>query len=248
MDEGAPALPATLNYSVLGLGDSSYAQFNKVPSDLDTRLAELGASRAAAAALCDTDYDDDYAAWRVAAFESAPFRAAAGAGSAPEPASAGPVFDKTRPFMASLMRAERLSGEGSAKCVNHIELSLAGGGADLDYEVGDALGVLPLNCPAEVDAILAACGLTGKEPVTLKSGPANLRSALLTRLDLTTITPRTLERWGVEKGAEDDQIIDLLRAGAVRLDAQALVDGCAPSPRASTRSPRAPRPIPARFT
>ena len=225
MDDGAPELPATLNYSVLGLGDSSYVHFNKVPGDIDARLAELGATRASDAMLCDTDYDDDYATWRSAAFESDPFKSAAGAAAAPEPGGAAPGFDKNHPFMATLMVSERLSGEASAKCVNHVELSLAGGGEDLDYEVGDALGVWPLNCPMEVGAILKVCGFTGKEPVSLKSGPANLRSALLTRLDLTTITPKTIEAWGLGTPGDDDQIIDILTVGVPDLDPQKLVDG-----------------------
>lgn len=225
MDEGAPTLPATLNYSVLGLGDSSYVHFNKIPGDIDARLAELGATRVADAALCDTDYDDDYAGWRTATFDSGPFKSAAGASSAPEPTTSEPGFDKNHPFMATLMVSEKLSGDGSAKCVNHIELSLAGGGEDLDYEVGDALGVWPMNCPNEVNAMLAVCGLTGKESVTLKTGPASVRSALLSRLDLATVTPKTHDAWGLSEVAPDAQIIDILKSGVIKPDAQTLVDG-----------------------
>ncbi|WP_136439484.1 diflavin oxidoreductase [Pacificoceanicola onchidii] len=224
MDEAAPELPATLNFSVLGLGDSSYADFNQTARDIDRRLGELGATRAADAVFCDVDFEDDFAAWRDATFASTPFKSAAGAASAPEPTTAGPAFDKTHPFMATLIASDRLSGAASAKCVNHIELSLAGGGEDLDYAVGDALGVWPMNCPREVQQVLDATGLSGKETVTLKTGPAPLRAALLTRLDLQTVTPKTLEAWGVEKKADDDHIIDLLQAGP-GLDAQALADG-----------------------
>ncbi|MEL6952422.1 MAG: flavodoxin domain-containing protein [Pseudomonadota bacterium] len=224
MDAAAPALPPSLNYSVLGLGDSSYPDFNKTASTIDQRLAELGATRAADAILCDVDYDDGFAAWREAAFASEPFKNAAGAAAAPEPVTAGPAFDKNHPFMATLSVAERLSGETSSKCVNHIELSLAGGGEDLDYAVGDALGVWPMNCPGEVSEILKAAGLSGKETVMLKTGPASLRSALLTRLDLQTVTPKTLEPWGVERSGDDDHIIDLL-AGGLSLTPQELVDG-----------------------
>lgn len=227
MDEAAPTLPETLNFSVCGLGDSSYAQFNQMARDIDTRLAELGASRAADPVFCDVDFDDDYATWRAAAFDSAPFKSAAGAGSAPEPATGGPAFDKSHPFMATLMVSDCLSGAASAKRVNHIELSLAGGGADLDYQVGDALGVWPVNCPDEVKALLAATGFTGAETVMLKTGPAALRSALLTRLDLTTVTPKTRETWGVEDVGESAQIIDLLQTG-LDLDPQGLVDGLRP--------------------
>ncbi len=229
MDENAPSLPETLNFSICGLGDSSYAEFNKAAMDIDARLAELGALRANDPVFCDVDFEDDYAEWKTAAFDSEAFKSAAGVGSAPEPAGAAPGFDKNHPFMATLMVSERLSGEDSAKCVNHIELSLAGGGEDLDYAVGDALGVWPLNCQNEVSAILAACGFSGKESIELKSGPARLKSALLTRLDLTTVTPKTLEVWGIEGVSQDMQIIDVLRSGDVaELNPQVLVDGLRP--------------------
>ncbi|WP_299968689.1 flavodoxin domain-containing protein [uncultured Roseobacter sp.] len=225
MADDAPTLPASLTYSVCGLGDSSYAEFNKAARDIDARLAELGATRAADLMTCDVDFEDDYALWKQAAFESAAFKSAAGTASAPEPAAAAPGFDKNHPFMATLMAADRLSGEASAKCVNHIELSLAGGGADLDYAVGDALGVWPLNCADEVAAILAACGFTGKETVELKFGPVRLRPALLTRLDLSTVTPKTLQAWGLEATEPDAQVIDILSSGEVTLDPQTLVNG-----------------------
>lgn len=228
MADDAPALPSKLNFSVCGLGDSSYADFNKAATDIDRRLEELGATRAHDFVGCDVDFEDDYAAWKTAAFDSEPFVAAAGAAGAPEPVEAVAAFDKNRPFMASLMTAEALSGEASAKCVNHIELSLAGGGEDLDYEVGDALGVWPVNCGQEVQAILAATGLSGREPVKLKSGPAQLRSALLTRLDLTTVTPKTAEVWEIETVGEDRQVIDLLTAMNLDMSAQQLVDGLRP--------------------
>lgn len=226
MDEAAPELPATLNFSVLGLGDSSYADFNKAASDIDRRLGELGATRAADSVLCDLDFEEAYATWREAAFASEPFKNAAGAAAAPEPVS-GPAFDKNHPFIATLTAVERLSGEASAKSVNHIELCLAGGGEDLDYSVGDALGVWPMNCPDEVKAILACTGFSGKETVTLKSGPAPLRAALLARLDIQTVVPKTLEAWDVEKTGDDDHIIDLLQVAGT-LDPQGLVDGMRP--------------------
>jgi len=126
------------------------------------------------------------------------------------------------------MLSECLNGEGSAKCVNHIELSPAGGGGGEDYEVGDALGVWPVNDPAEVTALLSTTGLTGREPVTLKSGPAQLRAALMSRLDLCTVTPKTLETWGLKSAPDDAQIIDLLTGLVSELSAQALVDGMRP--------------------
>ncbi|MEM9707226.1 MAG: flavodoxin domain-containing protein [Pseudomonadota bacterium] len=229
MAEDCAPLPTSLNYAVCGLGDTSYADFNKCAEDIDARLADLGATRVADLAKCDVDFDDDYAGWRSSVFASEPFQSAsAGASAAPvidaEPA---PAYDKNRPFMASLIAAERLSGEGSAKCVNHIEISLAGGGADLEYKAGDALGVWPTNCPEEVNALLLAAGLTGKETVDLKTGPAPLRAALSTRLDIVTVTPKALEIFAIEEAPDGAQIFDLISTiGPV--EAQALADALRP--------------------
>ncbi|MEM6385333.1 MAG: flavodoxin domain-containing protein [Pseudomonadota bacterium] len=229
MADDCPALPASLNFSVCGLGDTSYADFNKCATDLDARLAELGATRIADLVRCDVDFDDDYATWKDAVFTCEAFASASsGTGAAPvidaEPVA---MFDKHRPFMASLLASERLSGQESAKCVNHIELSLAGGGTDLEYAAGDALGLWPVNCPHEVAAMLTAAGLTGKETVLLKAGPAQLRAALTTRLDLATVTPKTLESFGLEDAPEGAQIFDLVSAKE-GIAAQQLVDAMRP--------------------
>ncbi|MEL7167068.1 MAG: flavodoxin domain-containing protein [Pseudomonadota bacterium] len=227
--DDCPPMPASLNYAVCGLGDTSYADFNKCATDIDARLAELGATRAADPVLCDVDFEDDYDTWKTAVFASEPFASASAGISAPVVIDAEPaqVFDKNRPFMASLIASDRLSGEDSAKCVNHVEISLAGGGADLDYSVGDALGVWPVNCPDDVADLLAAGGLTGRETVTLKSGPARLRAALFTRLDIATVTPKTLETLGLSEGPQDAQVLDVLHAVG-HVSAQTLADALRP--------------------
>ncbi|MEM9630529.1 MAG: flavodoxin domain-containing protein [Pseudomonadota bacterium] len=228
MSGEAPQLPATVNFSVCGLGDSSYPQFNNVAREIDARLSELGATRAQELAACDVAYDDDYAEWKEAVFQAEAFVSAAGAAQAPEPDEPAPAFDKNHPFIATLLDCRCLNEPGSAKTVNHIELSLAGGGEDMDYSVGDALGLWPVNDTAEVDAVLQAGGLTGGESITLKSGPSKLRAALLTRLDILTVTPGTLEKWQVERPFDDAHIVDLLKGGVDDLTAQKLVDGMRP--------------------
>ena len=228
MAADAPALGPELFYAVCGLGDSSYAQFNQAARDIDVRLAALGATRVRDVAACDLAYEDDYAAWKTAVFETPQFASAAGASVGPAvPEPAGPVFDKAHPFMGTLLHVERLSGPGSSKSVNHIEISLAGGGADLDYRAGDALGVWPVNCGSEVAAILAAGDFSGAEQVVLKTGPSTLRAALLSRLDLTVVTPATAQAWGMTPDPAA-QLIDVLGDGGASPTPQDLVDGLRP--------------------
>ncbi|WP_319532002.1 flavodoxin domain-containing protein [uncultured Cohaesibacter sp.] len=226
-DDAAP-LPATLNFSICGLGDSSYPNFNNVATDLDRRLGELGATRAHDLVKCDVAYDDDYAGWKSDVFRSDAFASAAGSALAPEPEEAGPLFDKNHPFLATLLASDCLNGDGSAKTVNHVEISLAGGGEDLAYSVGDSLGVWPINDADLVNDLLSAAGFSGKETVHLKSGSCKLRSALLTKLDIVTAIPSTLETWQVEKPFEDAHVFDLIRQGVPDFSPQKLVDGLRP--------------------
>ena len=66
----APKLPE-LKYAVLGLGDSSYADFCGIASRLDARLAELGGSRLFAVGLADLDIDTVATPWREQALAHA---------------------------------------------------------------------------------------------------------------------------------------------------------------------------------
>lgn len=90
------------------------------------------------------------------------------------------TYSRKNPFPARLAKTRRLTAPGSGKETVHFEVSLAGSG--LVYEVGDSLGVFPSNDPAEVDAVLAAAGLTGDEPV--ESAGVNLREVLIRQVTL----------------------------------------------------------------
>jgi sulfite reductase alpha subunit-like flavoprotein len=87
-----------------------------------------------------------------------------------------------------------LEGEG-AKRVLHVELDVSGGGETMRYEPGDAIGIVPRNEPAEVDALLKLLQVDGAEPLPPPSvagerHPAHLvecasvRDALASRVDL----------------------------------------------------------------
>jgi len=64
----------------------------------------------------------------------------------------------------------------------------------LSYEAGDALGVLPANCPALVGDILAALGCDGEEAVKAPDGSeTSFRNALLRHHGITQPTSALLE-------------------------------------------------------
>ena len=103
------------------------------------------------------------------------------------------AFTKDNPFNACVTDNRVLNGPGSAKETRHIVVSLAGSG--LHYKAGDSLGVFPSNRPEEVDAILAALGATGHEPVMLPkaTAPTTFREALASKLALAGPTRRIVE-------------------------------------------------------
>ena len=185
-----------LKYSVLALGDTSYAQFCKVGRDLDARLEALGAERLVARADCDLDYDDTAAQWMdqvlaQATAALAPAGAAApdgpaGPGLAAAPAPVLNRYSRRQPFAAELLTSQRLSGRGADKVVRHVELSLEGSG--IAFAPGDSIGIVPTNPEPLVDDILAACTLGGGETVSLGERELALREALLHELEIAPLT------------------------------------------------------------
>jgi sulfite reductase (NADPH) flavoprotein alpha-component len=174
---------SALRYSVCSLGDTNYTLFCQCGKDFDTYLEKLGATRITPRADCDLDYEKPYTQWLDATL------AAFGPSSAPalETKNAEPEtetgFSKKNPFPAPVLTIRNLNTPGSAKEVNHVEFSLENSG--LIYEAGDALGVIPHNCPALVAEVLAALGCDGEESVPAPDGTAtNLRHALTAHYDL----------------------------------------------------------------
>ncbi|MGZ0654560.1 diflavin oxidoreductase [Coraliomargarita sp. W4R72] len=187
MAEGAPSLSG-LNYSVFGLGDSSYADFCKCSKEFDARLEALGAKRAAPMVEADGDPDDPFAEW-LSSVQSV--IGESGAASATpvldEAEDDEPQFSKKNPFAARLLKTENLNKAGSSKATHHIELSLAGSG--IDYEVGDALGVIPENNVKLVDEIITAAGFTPDELAPVPQGPdQQLFEALRFHYDVSVLT------------------------------------------------------------
>ena len=234
LDDGASPLPESLNYSVLGLGDASYAHFNEVATQLDKRFAELGANRVAPLTKCDVDYDDAFSNWVESVFAAAAFKDAAGTATAPVETSEeeDSPYTKNRPFLGTLTRCTRLSDKASAKAVNHIEISLASGCEPLSFEVGDALGVWPQNDPSEVDYVLQLARFSGFEIVEQNKGASSagasvsqtVRQALQHSLDLAVVTQASAEHWGVD-WKEGDQLVDILQRADTGYSPQHLVDG-----------------------
>jgi len=231
LSDEAPSLEG-VNYAVLALGDRSYTHFCKSGIDIDNRMVELGATRICERVDCDVDLDDDFAAWTESVFTSGIMQEAAaevGAIIEDDDETDGPgVYTKNNPFYATVLDAYTLNKPGSGKEINHIELSLAGGGESVAYDVGDALGLWPTNCPELVKEVIDTAGLSGREVVQIGSDFYPIRTALIKKLDLNTMTAKGCEAMGVWVDDNDLpklHLVDLLKTYKPKLDAQSLVDG-----------------------
>jgi sulfite reductase (NADPH) flavoprotein alpha-component len=200
-----------LKFAVLGLGDSSYAKFCAVGSQIDERLAELGAKRLFARGDADVDIETVATPWLQSAVSVArdqiksttqrstviPLRAA----------RAPVVWNRERPFAAEILANQRISASNGTKDIRHIELSLRDSG--LSYEPGDALGVWPSNPPELIAKILDVLKLDGQAGVEHDGQTLSLHDWLIDKRELTRLSrPFVVSHAQRAKSNELDAIID----------------------------------------
>jgi len=245
--QGTPL--AGLKYSVLALGDSSYAKFCHFGRLIDQRFEALGAMRLADRVDADGTTDGAFRAFRERLWPVLQAEAPAAAPGPPdqadpadEPEEMEPRWSRERPFPAALLGRDTLNGADSDKEVRHVVLSLHGSG--LSYEPGDALGVWPAQAPHLVEAALRLIGTSASALVAVGTEMLTLGEALSTRREMTLLTPPTVIRFAALAGdprlkslvqpdrsealrqfVHGKDVVDLLQAypGAVR-DPQLLVD------------------------
>ncbi|WP_226366632.1 sulfite reductase flavoprotein subunit alpha [Pseudonocardia sp. ICBG162] len=230
--DDAPRLDAT-SFAVCALGDESYEDFCAAGRLLDTRLAELGATRILERRDCDVMWEDASAQWfpEIVAMLAAAPAATTAPDPAPEPE---PVRrrDRPAPVPAVLAHRVRLSGPASDKEIHHHEFDLTGTG--LTYAAGDSLTVVPANDPALVEAFLAHLGHDGDAPV----GDRPLRELLTSAHEIVTPSRDLLDVLaeraadaGLRAALRDDRaaclwdrdLLGLLHAARLRLDPEELV-------------------------
>jgi sulfite reductase (NADPH) flavoprotein alpha-component len=212
----APKLES-LSFSVLALGDKNYSDFCGAGKKFDTRLEQLGAKRVHAREDCDLDYESAASGWMTAVL---PLLGQIGGAASPTvadavvaqkeaaaPTTASKAHSRTNPFPARLLVNRLLTGEGSGKEVRHFAISLEDSG--LSYEAGDALGVIPANCPALVSDVLAALGCDGEEAVKAPDdSETSFRNALLRHYGISQPTSGLLE--AIAERAQSAELKDFL--------------------------------------
>ncbi len=210
--DSAPRLE-TMNFGVLALGDTGYDGFCQAGKLIDTRLEQLGAQRMASRLDCDVDYEDAASAW---VGETLPVAAAIDGGAAeptaPAEATALPAREKSQwnrksPYPSTVAVNRLLSGTRSAKEIRHFEFDL--GDSGLAYEAGDALGVMPVNNPSLVSAILERLGADADAAVSGLARP--LGQELTTSFEISTPSRELIAE--IERRAGHEELSHILRHG-----------------------------------
>ena len=236
MGDGAPRLEG-VEFGVLALGDTAYAEFCAIGKKIDERLAALGGKRIVDRVDCDLDFAEPAGRWIGDAVKALAPPNAGGRvievdfGAKPALALNNDVVE------AEIIEYVDLNSSRSDKETIHLALSFEGGAPA--YEPGDSLDLYPENDPAYVDDLLRAAGLSGDE---------KLRAEFIKSRDVTTLSLKTVETYASSTGHQyvrtllDEgqakewiggrQLIDLIATFPIALDAEKL--------RALTR-PLAPR-------
>ena len=184
----APKL-SSLQFAVLGLGDSSYPQFCVIGRQLDARLAELGGTRFAPFGETDVDVEAVAKPWLDKTLEQArdvlKSIAPAARVTPLHAVSSRSTYSRERPFAATVLANQRIVARDNGRDVRHVELSLEGSG--LQYAPGDALGIWPRNPSALVEQWLAALQLDGGLEVTHEGRTLTLTQWLTREREITRL-------------------------------------------------------------
>lgn len=186
-----------VQFSVLGLGDSSYVDFCQTGKDFDTVLDKLGATRIVPRQDCDVDYEEEAEIWQNAFLDAIPTKSGEISdvrvrpnGTAP---ATGTKYSRKNLFEATILEKINLNGTGSSKETMHLELDIQGSG--ITYEPGDALGVYGANSPKLIKAVLEATNLSGEIRVESHKGEKTLLEALTYDYELTPLSKTTLSKY-----------------------------------------------------
>lgn len=238
MGDASPRLEK-LQYGVLALGDSSYADFCEVGRQLDARLEALGAERIVERVDCDLNFRTASEKWSLHALREAERLARASGAEVRHLHAVGGVLASIDPssFESPVLANQRITGRGSSKDVRHVELDLDGSG--FSYLPGDSLGIMPENPPELVEQLLDKLGLDGSAPVVLDSESFKLKEALLKHREITAASQPLLKALGEQHPQLESlrldrdklrellfthQVIDLLSSYPIEWSAQTLVD------------------------
>ncbi|NOQ64738.1 MAG: sulfite reductase subunit alpha [Methyloprofundus sp.] len=199
---------ANMQYAILGLGDTSYDQFCKAAIDWDLRLEKLGAKCLYERIDCDVDFDEAAEAWISNVIPLLSDGSASITVDSSDNSSAA-KYGRKSPFPAKLVVNRTLSSPDSSKEIRHYEISIAG--SELSYEAGDALNVIPVNCPELAADIVKAIGCAGDEDEPVHGELMPLQTALTEHFEIKLPSKELIEE--IAKRSGDQELNNLIASG-----------------------------------
>jgi sulfite reductase (NADPH) flavoprotein alpha-component len=199
----APGLDK-LKFRVLALGDASYSQFCESGRRLESLLLARGAKTFAERTECDIDFQASAACWsqEVVSYGQENLQTldvSQTAGHLSIVPSAEP-WTRSKPFPATVEKAQKITALESEKDVYHVELSLEDSG--LEYQPGDSLGVWAPNTHEVVSEVLEALGLEAEAEVRLDGHRHTVHEFLIRHRELTRLSADTIQSYAELSNSE----------------------------------------------
>jgi len=110
-------------------------------------------------------------------------------------------YNRKNPFPAKMQVNRWVTAPSSSKETRHYEISIAGSG--MTYEAGDALCVVPTNCPELVKDIVDAIGCNGDENEFVHGELMPFAEALRTQFEIKTPSKELIEEIASRSGNKD---------------------------------------------
>lgn len=201
---------SSLNYSVLGLGDSSYPLFCQTGIDLDQRFSALNAQRIHPLQKCDVDYEDDAYQWFndiLSQLEGADASVRVFAEKKSSSVSVSGSRHEKKYFNGCISKNIILNDRGSSRQIHHIEIVSE---EEMDYEPGDSIAVVPGNRKEVVDKVIELCGLDENEIHETAKARGTLRELLTEKLNICYLLSVTVRKYASLSGHDiPDMRLDL---------------------------------------
>ncbi len=192
-----------VKFSVLGLGDSSYANYCQTGKDIDGLFETLGGQRIVDRVDADLDFEDAAESWADNISTKVSELVGQSSVNPSVEVSAAlndQVYSKKKPYKAEILDRIKLNGAGSTKEVFHIELSLEDSG--ITYQPGDAIGIIPKNPEPLVNELLAKLKFDGN--AVFKNGhDDSIKNHLQKYYEISLLSKEFLEKYN-EKAQNDE--------------------------------------------